>query len=193
MIPIPDLKNINDLKGLLQNFFNHHVLDKTKLREYLIGQIEPIDNAVFSLIESNPQLEKWQAVKDLAILSKDDVSISAINQIIFVPHFIRQFKSYNLNSQENFELAIKLKAAEISSGDQIRDYFTAEKIKNDQLLATLYVLCEAINHLERLSFLEIKDVLKHPSYHYFGQKSLDDRIYEVALKLYEARLKLKLV
>jgi len=129
----------------------------------------------------------------LAYLSKDTQAISSINQIFLISKSIKEIISQYLKDSYTLELSIKLKAAEISSGDAKKDYYLAMKIRNDQLLAYLYVFSESLNMLDNCLLYQPQEILKHPSFLFFGIKSIDERVYEIAQKLYETRIKLNLI
>jgi len=192
-IILPDLSDIEDCKGLLVSFFEAKILKKERLRTYVYDQLQTIQARVDNLIYSNDKTEFWQKVHDLAYLSKDTQAISSINQIFLISKSIKEIISQYLKDSYTLELSIKLKAAEISSGDAKKDYYLAMKIRNDQLLAYLYVFSESLNMLDNCLLYQPQEILKHPSFLFFGIKSIDDRVYEIAQKLYETRIKLNLI
>ncbi len=192
-ILLPDLNNDSDVSTLLKNFFKGNQLDKETLRNFILEHFTIIHHKFELLIQLGDKQQFWNQVRDLAYISKQDIAISAINQIHSLPGHITHRIKENVDSPQAFELFIQLKAAEISSGDKMKDYFLAMKIRNDQLLACLYVYTQSITQLEFcISFLP-SDVLQHPAFIYFGEKSIEDRIYEIAQKMYDSRVKLKLL
>jgi hypothetical protein len=192
-IILPNLDNAQDLQILLNNFFKGNQLEKETLRTYILEQLTIIKQKLHQQILTEEKCTFWNKVHDLAYLSKQDISIAAVNQICSLPSNVSSRINESVSSTQTFELFIKLKAAEISSNDKLRDYFLAMKIRNDQLLASMYVYTQSIVQLEFCLSYEPSNVLKHPSFVYFGETSIEDRVYEIAQKLYEARLKLKLL
>lgn len=193
LVPLPDLSDLDIMSQLLSRFFTKQELRKEELLAYCQQQLSYLSNAFDQIILLANKPEFWTKIKDLAHLSKDEKLILAITTIVAIPKQLKILYRSSVQDKNSFDTFIITKAAEISSGDRSKDYFLAMKIRNDQLLASIYVYSEAYNHLTFCLELNAQDVLKHPSFIYFGEKNFDVRIYEVAQQFYQARLKLNLL
>lgn len=192
-IPLPDLNDIENIQQLLKSFFDGPVLAKDRLRLWADEQLTIIQKRLNYLLLLDGKPDFWDKVKNLTYLAQDDLARKAIDQINQIPKSLSHLMLTTTQDSQTFEIYILLKAAEISSGDPKKDYYVAMKIRNDQILASVYIYSQACNHISNcLNYLP-HDLLKHTSFLYFGEKSLDDRIYEVAQKFYEDRVKLNLI
>lgn len=191
-ILLPNLENIENLNGILSNFFNGNVLNKEGLRQHALEQLEIMQQKIQNLINAYDNSLFWNKIKDLASLSGDNPNQEAIEQILILPNIINLFIKDNISNPQVFEFYIKSKAAEISSNDPAKDYYLAMKIRNDQVLAYIYVFSQCINNLEDCLLFKPHEVLSQSCFLYFGLKKVEDYVYEIADKLYQARIKLKL-
>jgi len=192
-IPLPDHNDTANLNGILCNFFNGNVLNKEDLRLYASQQLQTLQQQIQQLILTNENNLFWTKIKDLAALSGNIQNQKAIEQILALPNSINLFIKDNVSSAQSFEFYIKSKAAEIGSNDPIKDYYLAMKIRNDQILAYIYVFSQSVNNINTCLLFKPHEILTQPSFLYFGINDIENYIYETAQKLYEARIKLKLI
>lgn len=189
-IYLPNLKNKDDLKKLLTNFFDGNKLDKEKLRLFILDNLNETKKQLNEILFQAEQISFWDKIQDLATISNDYNQKIAISQIRLLPKTIDDWIKESVASKESFEFFILSKAAELSSGDKIKDYFYALKIRNDQLLAFLFVCTESLNNINICYQKAASEVLNLKEYRYFGEKEIKTRVFEIAEKLYQERVKI---
>jgi hypothetical protein len=192
-ISLPNLQNQEDLKSLLTNFFQGEKLKKDNLRIYILDNLVKIKKQIDGLLYQGSNQKYWQDVQNAAAFADDEDIKIAIAQIKSLPKLIEDWIRESVSSTQRFEFFILSKAAELSSGDKDHDYFYALKIRNDQLLAFLYLCVEALNNMEVCVQQPIQEVFKMKEYKYFGKKLLTSRVFEIANLLCKTRVQLKLI
>jgi len=109
-------------------------------------------------------------------------------QLQRLPNYIKEWLEKSVETPERMAFFILAKAEEVRSGDQSRDYYLAQSIRYDQLMAVTRVLRQLIEYLRKstnVSFDTIKDdavflgLLDYP---------LEDQVFLEAQKVHADRL-----
>lgn len=110
-------------------------------------------------------------------------------QIHGLPHFIETWIRTSVESAERLEMFIRLKAAEIKSRDENKDYFQALGIRHDQLVGLLVVLKTLMLHLQRWVQMRVEEVIEDEVFLGMVETSIEEQVYLEAENVYRRRKK----
>mgnify|MGYP001213456277 CR=1 FL=1 len=187
---------MNDTAQIVNRFVDdNHKIDKEKLRLFVNQKLSSQLAWVTYWLHGTAHLHNWNRLADfIASHDRDPKSQNwqkGLDQIMGLPATIRGWNSDHCESIERLEFSIASKAAELATGDDNQDYYTALTIRHDQLLACTQVMDTAIENLGQLVKLDnMEEMIQSEPFGWFMNKDIDTYIYESAREVYELRNKL---
>ncbi len=187
---------MNDTAHIVNQFVdNDHKIDKEKLRIFVKEKLTSQLAWVTYWLHGTAYLHNWNRLADyIASHDKDPKSKSwqkGLDQIMALADTIRGWNAEHCESAERMEFSIASKAAELATGNDDQDYYTALTIRHDQLLACIQVMDEAIKNLGKLVKLDsMEEIIATEQFDWFVVKGIDTYIYERAREVYDLRNKL---
>ncbi len=174
---LPDLVNL---------FIKNRKVEKEKLYHFVSKRFFDIQHRNYKYFSMDKNVNFFKSLKDQAVINNDKMLKHTVVNILKLPITLDDWISESTSSQERFEFFIISKAAELSSGDQKKDYYNALLIRHDQLLSAVYVFMYAIMNLESFRHDQYVKDSKNNKLHFF-QTSIDKHIFFNAEKMYEIR------
>lgn len=165
-------------------------VDTEALRMYVLRHLTDAHERM-QYIRHNPILqESWRDIKD-SILSQgtagNEAWVRTVAEVESVDKKLHEWMEDHVDSKEDFDFSVQAKAVEINSGNQDYDYFMALLIRHDQLLATVLVYEEVIKKFETILQIHEKNLADIPEWAYLAEKTIDERIFEMAEEMYRLR------
>ena len=176
-------------------FIDHNsTIDKEALVQYVKNELLNCQHVIDQLLIDNSYSTFWEglhnAIVNISNTQDKQNWMRVEKQIKGLHNFINIWLSSSVESLERFEFFIQAKAAEINSGDNLKDYFLALQMRHDQLVALVSVLNTLSKHMDHWVVMKPENVLNDPVFMGIAQYSIEDQIYLEAKKIYQARQKL---
>lgn len=167
-------------------------INKHYLRKYVNDELNQFIAWTDFLLNNPEYKNKWRLLHDYIQSHSERSEYQkwqfGISEMFSLTEQITGWLNDHVDSEERMEFSIASKAAEISSGNEMFDYFQAMLVRHDQLLACVEIFKEATKNLAELSKLsDIGEIVTHSSFEYFCEKSLSNHIYELAKIMYKMR------
>lgn len=175
------------LKQLIGIFILNGKFQKEKFREFVLKKMHKTLFEIKHLTIENKYANFWQKVNDYAVVIKSEDLKMGIVKIKKLSKNLETWIGDSVVNQEKFNFCILTKALEIGSGNETYDYFQAQLIRHDQLLAVLLVFEESSKHLRELVKLKKEEIEESRHLLFFLDKTIDERIFELAVRFYELR------
>lgn len=183
-----------NLTQLLSKFVTNSdkKIDRPALRQYVYDELNRM-LAWTDYLLNNPEYQsRWRLISDY-VESHDGRPEQkawqlAVGEIITLSDQIRGWINDHVDSDERMEFSIASKAAEISSGNEVYDYFHALMVRHDQLLACVEVFKEATENLAKITKLaDVGEIIESEYFKFFTTKTISQHIYEFAKIMYKMR------
>lgn len=175
------------LKQLIKMFLVEGKFEKEKFREFVLTKMYKILYEIKYLTVEDKYNYFWEKVNDYAVIMKREDLKVGIVKIKQISENLEMWIRDSIINREKFEFCIRVKALEISSGNENFDYYESQLIRHDQLLAALLVFEESLKHLKKLVKLEKNEMGESRHLLFFLEKEIDERIFELAVRFYEIR------
>ena len=182
------------LQNLLTKFVSleDKKIDKLALRKYVYDELQRMYAWTEYLLHNPEYRDKWRTIGDY-VESHDgrpeqEAWRLAVGEITTLDQQIKGWIDDHVDSDERMEFSIASKAAEISSGNEMFDYYHALMVRHDQLLACVEVFCEAAEKLAAITKLpDVGAVVESESFKFFTEKTIAQHIYEMAKIMFKLR------
>ena len=111
-----------DLNSIINSFFDNKKLDGQKFRLYILDNFQSIQTDLTNIINTPDTKTLFQKINDFCAANKNNNCKTALSEIKALSQRISGWIKDNVESEPRFDFFIMTKAAEISSGDQEKDY-----------------------------------------------------------------------
>ena len=111
-------------------------------------------------------------------------------QLVHLPEVISQWHHLAVDSMERFNFFVAIKAKEIASGDEKRDYYWALQIRHDQLVALIEVMELLLGHIRRWVEMDASQVIGDGVFLGLETRSVEEQIYLEAERIHTLRASL---
>lgn len=180
--------HIQDLKALINLFFINEILDKHKLQQFVLKHLDNISSQLDYYLYSPKYQKFWHHLRDHCVISlNQELCINGVKEIEKTADQVKDWLKESVESSERLEFFILSKACEIASGDKEKDYYHAQFIRHDQLLAVVIVFGQAYEHILAMLELPSNKIYNSVHFNFFQEKSIEARIYEKAEQFYQVR------
>jgi len=188
------IMNTSNLQELLTKFItsNNKKVDTLALRKYVFDELSRIYAWCEYLLHNPEYTDRWRNLKDY-IQSHDgrfeqEKWKNAVNEIVTLDSQIQGWIDEHVDSDERIEFSIATKAAEISSGNEVYDYYYALMVRHDQLLACVEIFRQASEGLAQLAKMsDVGEMVDSSAFGFFVEKTISQHIYETAKIMYKMR------
>lgn len=182
----------NAASTIIHQFCDEHQhIEKEALRIYVFDQLTDIHRQLGYILSYPDNDIHWKQLQDLVTSSGNELQLRTIADLRTFDEQIHSWIEEHVDTPERLEFSIELKATEIASGDREFDYFAAQLIRHDQLLAAVFVYQLAVKKFEDLLQISIDVVLDDPVFAFFCEMPLDSRIFSLAEQVYQLRMEEK--
>ena len=166
-----------------------------KLRESVFEGLKSLLKQAEYCLNENANQAFWRYLHQVIVssyLDEDKQSLLEVEaQINGLPLFIETWIKTAVESPERFEMFIKIKAAEVGSGDEKHDYYEALLIRHDQLVALREVLGTLLKHIDRWLTMRAEEVVEDEVYVGLIDYSIEQQIYLEAQRIHRLRTEVK--
>jgi len=188
---MPDKKFLpsqTQIRHMINLFTKNNKLNAEDLRLYTKKQFTHIYTQFEEIIHSPQKQTYWQKLRDFGITKQIKNTEEAFRNIFSLLDQIDLWYQKSVRDKPTFEFFIRSKAAELNSGDQIKDYYHALMIRHDQLLAVVFYFSQALFYLRQSLEKTPKHFFDSQSFKYFATCSSENQIYLVAELFYQVRI-----
>lgn len=164
---------------------------KNQLRSDVKKELIELRTKVDYLLTAETYHTFWEQLHMRIIGLEDEKEKGAVlaveNQLMGLPLFIDTWIRNAVESRERFEFFIKVKAEEIDSGDDKKNYYWALIIRHDQMVGLVLVLQKLIGHVQRFCLMDVAEVLDDPVFLGMMDYSIEDQVYLEAERVHNER------
>jgi hypothetical protein len=170
-------------------------VDLVKLRAEILVELQSLYTQADYALEKQTHKRFWEYFHQVIIREAGDEQekiawLDVEAQIQGLPHMIETWIRTAVESPERLEMFIRIKASEIKSLDEEKDYYLALGIRHDQLVGLVTVLKHLISHLHRFVLMRAEEVIEDEIFLGIEKHSIEEQIYLEAEKVYKQRVKL---
>jgi hypothetical protein len=169
-------------------------VDLERLRTKTLASLQELKSQADYLLQKRDNKPFWDYLHQVIVreAGDDDQKIAWLDveaQIHGLPHMIETWMRTSVESSERMDIFVRLKAAEIKSHDEQKDYFTAIEIRHDQLIGLVKVLSTLMTHLERWVLMRAEEVIDDEVFLGIAEATVEEQIYLEAENEYRLRKK----
>lgn len=174
---------------------NYHSIDREAMRLYIVDTLGELRARAEALIFAPEHQSFWDALHNaIGAVSdkKQQKSLRRVEEELRgLIHFIDEWLHTAVDTSERLDLFVRVKAAELLTGDQDKDYYWAMRIRHDQLVALCRVLTLLLDQINAWIKQQASDVLEDAVFMGLTQYSLAQQVYLEAQQVHKERARLE--
>ncbi len=174
---------------------NYHSIDRESLRLYILTTLGEVRSQAETLIFAPEHQPFWESLHNAIGATQGDPQRQELRRVEEelrgIPHFIDAWKHTAVDTSERLDLFVRVKAAELLTGDQDKDYYWAMRIRHDQLLALCRVLTLLLDQLKTWVEQDAASVLNDAIFLGLTRYSLSQQVYLEAREVHKERQRLE--
>lgn len=174
---------------------NYHSIDREAMRLYTADTLGELRARAETLIFAPEHQSFWDALHNAIGAVPDKKQQKSLRRVEEelrgLTHFIDEWLHTAVDTSERLDLFVRVKAAELLTGDQDKDYYWAMRIRHDQLVALCRVLTLLLDQISAWVKQQANDVLEDAVFMGLTQYSLAQQVYLEAQQVHKERARLE--
>lgn len=174
---------------------NYHSIDREAMRLYIVQTLTELRSKAETIIFAPEHQPFWDSLHNAIGAIQDDSQQQKLRRVEQelrgIVHFIDDWKHTAVDSSERLDLFVRVKAAELLTGDQDKDYYWAMRIRHDQLVALCRVLSLLLDQISSWVTQTPQEVLEDAVFLGLTQYSLEQQVYLEAQQVHKERQRLE--
>jgi hypothetical protein len=174
---------------------NYHSIDREAMRLYILQTLTELRSKAETVIFAPEHQPFWDSLHNAIGATQNEPQQQKLRrveeQLRGIIHFIDEWKHTAVDTSERLDLFVRIKAAELLTGDQDKDYYWAMRIRHDQLVALCRVLTLLLDQIASWVTQAPLAVLEDAVFLGLTQYSLEQQVYLEAQQVHKERQRLE--
>ncbi len=174
---------------------NYHSIDRESMRLYILNTLNELRSKAETIIFAPEHQPFWDALHNAIGATTNEKQKQDLRRVEEelrgITHFIDEWMHTAVDTSERLDLFVRVKAAELLTGDQDKDYYWAMRIRHDQLVALCRVLTLLLDQVSTWVHQQATQVLEDAVFLGLTQYSLEQQVYLEAQQVHKERQRLE--